>query len=53
MVGIEHLQPAAGLEGSEVWNRTVQTPEHRELKKEFASIRVGGVIGTNKTYYQM
>ena len=32
MVGIEDLQPAAGLEGFEVWDRTVHAPEHQEVK---------------------
>ncbi len=44
---------AAGLEGFEVWDRTVQAPEHKEVKSAFVSVRVGGVVGISLTCYAM
>ncbi len=43
----------AGLEGFEVWDRTVKAPAHKELNVAFVSVRVGGVIGMNKAAYRM
>ena len=53
MVGIEDLQPAAGLEGFETWDRAVHAPENQEAKAAFVSIRVGGIISVNKACYRM
>ncbi len=43
----------AGLEGFELWDRTVHAPEHKEVKVAFVSVRVGGVIGMNKAAHKM
>lgn len=48
----DELKPA-GLEGFEVWDRTVSAPTHHEVKVAFVSVRVGGVIGMNKAAYRM
>ena len=53
MMRIEDLQPAAGLEGFEVWDRTLHTPEHQEVKTAFVSFRVGDVISVSKACYRM
>ena len=53
MVGVEDLQPAAGLEGFEVWDRTLQASEHQEAKRAFVSIRVSGHISVNTACYRM
>ena len=49
----EELPRLAGLEGFEVWDKTVRAPEHREVKVAFVSVRVGGSIGMNKACYKM
>ncbi len=49
----DELPRLAGLEGFEVWDKTVRAPEHREVKVAFVSVRVGGVIGMNKACYKM
>lgn len=49
----EELPRLAGLEGFEVWDRTVRAPENRAVKAAFVSIRVGGHIGLNKACYKM
>ncbi len=49
----EELPRLGGLEGFEVWDRTVQAPQHQEVKVAFVSVRVGGVIGLNKAAYKM
>ncbi len=49
----DDLPRLAGLEGFEVWDKTVRAPEHREDKVAFVSVRVGGVIGMNKACYKM
>jgi hypothetical protein len=49
----DELPRLAGLEGFEVWDKTVRAPEHREAKVAFVSVRVGGVIGMNKACYKM
>lgn len=43
----------AGLEGFEVWDRTVHAPAHKEVKVAFVSLRVGGIIGMNHAAYKM
>ena len=53
MLGIEGLQPAAGLEGFETWDCTGYALENQEAKAAFVSIRVGGVISVNKACYRM
>jgi hypothetical protein len=52
MGNAEELRPA-GLEGFELWDRTVGAPEHKEVKVAFVSLRVGGVIGLNRAAYRM
>ena len=49
----EELPRLAGLEGFELWDRTVHAPEHKEVKVAFVSIRVGGVIGLNRAAFKM
>ncbi len=49
----EELLRLASLEGFEVWDRTVQAPENKEVKVAFVSVRVGGVVGLNKAAYRM
>ncbi len=49
----EELPRLAGLEGFELWDRTVHAPEHKEVKVAFVSIRVGGVIGLNAAAFKM
>jgi hypothetical protein len=49
----DELPRLAGLEGFEVWDRTVQAPEHKEVKVAFVSVRVGGVIGLNRAAFKM
>jgi len=49
----EELPRLAGLEGFEVWDKTVRAPEHGGVKVAFVSVRVGGVIGMNKACYKM
>ena len=49
----EELPRLAGLEGFELWDRTVSAPQHQEVKVAFVSVRVGGVIGLNKACYRM
>lgn len=44
---------ASGLEGFEVWDRTVRAPEHKEVTAAFVSVRVGGVIGLNRAAHRM
>lgn len=51
--GNELPRLADGLEGFELWDRTVSAPEHMEIAAEFVSLRVGGVIGVNKAAYRM
>ncbi len=49
----EELPRLAGLEGFELWDRTVHAPEHKEVKVAFVSVRVGGVIGLNRAAFKM
>ncbi len=49
----EELPRLGGLEGFELWDRTVHAPEHKEVKVAFVSVRVGGVVGMNKACYKM
>jgi hypothetical protein len=49
----EELPRLAGLEGFEVWDRTVHAPEHKEVKTAFVAVRVGGTVGVNRTCYVM
>jgi hypothetical protein len=49
----EELPRLAGLEGFELWDRTVHAPEHKEVKTAFVAVRVGGTVGVNKTCYVM
>ncbi len=49
----DELPRLAGLEGFEVWDKTVRAPKHREVKAAFVSVRVGGVVGMNKACYKM
>ncbi len=49
----EELPRLAGLEGFELWDRTVHAPEHKEVKVAFVSVRVGGVIGLNAAAFKM
>ena len=49
----EELPCLAGLEGFELWDRTVHAPEHKEVKVAFVSVRVGGVIGLNAAAFKM
>jgi hypothetical protein len=53
MAGEELPRLAEGLEGFEVWDRTVSAPQHQEVKVAFVSVRVGGVVGLNKAAYKM
>ena len=50
--GLSELR-SAGLEGFELWDRTVRAPAHKEVKTAFVSICVGGVIGMNKAAHKM
>jgi hypothetical protein len=43
----------AGLEGFELWDRTVRAPAHKEVKVAFVSVRMGGNIGMNRAAYRM
>lgn len=49
----DELPRLAGLEGFEMWDRTTQAPEHKEVKSAFVSIRVGGTIGVSRTAWAM
>lgn len=49
---LAELEPAK-LEGFELWDRSVQAPEHQEVKTAFVSIRVGGTVGVNRKAYAM
>ena len=49
----EELPRLAGLEGFELWDRTVSAPEHKEVKVAFVSVRVGGVLGLNCAAHKM
>lgn len=49
---METPQLAKGLEGFELWDRTVRAPAHKEKSVAFVSVRVGGVIGLNKAAYR-
>jgi hypothetical protein len=49
----EDLPRLAGLEGFELWDRTVNAPEHKEAKVAFVSVRVGGVIALNRAAFKM
>jgi len=49
----EEMPRLAGLEGFEVWDRNVQAPVHKEVKTAFVAVRVGGVVGVNRTCYVM
>jgi hypothetical protein len=51
----EHIKTPTigGLDGFQVWDRTVQAPEHAEFKVAFVSVRVGGVIGLNRAAWKM
>ncbi len=44
---------AGGLEGFELWDRTVGAPEHKEVKVAFVSVRVGGLVGLNRAAWRM
>lgn len=47
------LPALGGLDGFELWDRTVHAPAHKEVKVAFVSVRVGGNIGINKACYKM
>ncbi len=51
----EHIKTPTigGLDGFQVWDRTVKAPEHKEAKVAFVSVRAGGTIGLNKACYIM
>jgi hypothetical protein len=42
----EEVPRLAGLEGFEVWDRTVQAPDHKEVKVAFVAIRVVCVLSS-------
>jgi hypothetical protein len=50
---IEVPHETATLEGFEVWDLSVQAPEHQEVQVAFVSVRAGGTIGLNRAAYQM
>ena len=43
----------AGLDGFELWDKTVRAPSHIPKKTAFVSVRVGGNIAMNKAAYRM
>lgn len=43
----------AGLEGFEVWDRTIRAPIQKEKNAAFVSVGVGGDIRVNKAAYRM
>lgn len=43
----------AGLDGFELWDRTVRALAHIPVKTAFVSVRIGGTIGMNKAAYKM
>ena len=43
----------AGLDGFELWDKTVRAPAHIPTKTAFVSVRAGGAIGMNKAAYKM
>lgn len=49
----DHLPAVGGLDGFELWDRTVRAPAHVPVKTAFVSVRVGGNIGMNKATYKM
>lgn len=49
----EDVRLSESLEGFEGWDKRVQAPDHEEAYTAFVSLRVGGVIGINKSAYQM
>ena len=44
---------AGGLDGFEVWDRTIQAPAHVPVKRAFVSVRIGGVVGIDLHCYRM
>lgn len=42
-----------GLDGFELWDRTVHAPAYKEAKAAFVSVLVGGNMGINKACYKM
>ncbi len=45
----DELPRLAGLEGFELWDRTVHAPANSPVKSAFVSVRVGGVVGISLT----
>lgn len=49
----EDVRLSESLEGFEGWDKRVHAPNHEEVYTAFVSLRVGGVIGVNKSADQM
>ncbi len=51
----ESIKPPAlgGLDGFEVWDRTVHAPTDKAVKDAFVSLRTGGMVGINLRCYAM
>ncbi len=49
----DQMPALGGLDGFEVWDRTVHAPENAPVKTAFVSLRVGGVVGISLTCYVM
>ncbi len=49
----DELPRQGGLEGFEVWDRTLHAPTNAPVKSAFVSVRVGGVVGISLTCYAM
>ncbi len=49
----DELPRLAGLEGFELWDRSVHAPAHKPVKSAFVSVRVGGTVGISLTCYAM
>lgn len=54
MENIENLlEECDTLAGFEVWDRRLRAPAHQQGREAFVSVRVDGVIGIDKTAYEM
>jgi hypothetical protein len=49
----DQLPAVGGLDGFELWDRTVRAPAHKEVKVAFVSVLAGGNVGMNKAAYKM
>lgn len=49
----DQLPTIGGLEGFELWDRTVRAPAHKEVKVAFVSVLIGGNVSMNKAAYKM